>query len=322
MTPYAHVAAFNAPPLTAAATERQLMAWARFDDGLDESLVDLSIKGRWLFVAAITYSRRRNLGGRLNNSELVHLLRGQGVSKKTVDELADGVRWSRDADGVTILGYDEFNPLTSTERVKRHRERSNGGPGNADETFHETQTKRPHAGASDAPASRPRAGSPEPVPVPNTDIALSNERAHPTRSGPGVDSLAVEQVLDAYVAATDRGSSWKRTTKRRDLVRRRLREGYSVADLVAACWGWRRIAFNRGENDDGRVWNELELVLRDAAHVERFRDAQEVHGREPDIDGMTENQRRLARESAEWLQSHGEMPGEQPALSSRPRLLS
>jgi hypothetical protein len=30
--------------------------------------------------------------------------------------------------------------------------------------------------------------------------------------------------------------------------------------------------FNRGENDRGRAYNDLGLILRDAAHIEYFRD--------------------------------------------------
>ncbi|MGH7722221.1 MAG: hypothetical protein ACRENL_05220 [Candidatus Dormibacteria bacterium] len=39
------------------------MTWARFDDGLDEALCDLSHEAFRLYVAAVTYNRRRQLGG-------------------------------------------------------------------------------------------------------------------------------------------------------------------------------------------------------------------------------------------------------------------
>ena len=42
--------------------------------------------------------------------------------------------------------------------------------------------------------------------------------------------------------------------------------------LLDAVVGWRHEPFYCGENDRGRAFNDLGLLLRDAEHVERFRD--------------------------------------------------
>jgi hypothetical protein len=59
--------------------------------------------------------------------------------------------------------------------------------------------------------------------------------------------------------------------KRRRIIRNALRH-YPVADLVDAVRGWRHSPHHCGQNDQRTVYNDLELLLRDSAHIERFRD--------------------------------------------------
>jgi hypothetical protein len=59
--------------------------------------------------------------------------------------------------------------------------------------------------------------------------------------------------------------------KRRTKIRRALGH-YPVEDVIAAVTGWRNDPFYCGENDRGRAYNELTMLLRDAEHIERFRD--------------------------------------------------
>jgi hypothetical protein len=82
----------------------------------------------------------------------------------------------------------------------------------------------------------------------------------------------VERVFQAWAATQPRPGACRLTDKRRRLIRARLAEGYSVADLEAAARGWEASAFHRGENRDGTVYSSLELLLRDGAKVEFFRD--------------------------------------------------
>lgn len=86
-------------------------------------------------------------------------------------------------------------------------------------------------------------------------------------------------VFDAWAESTGR----TRTVldqKRRRLIEAMLKV-YPVEDLLKAATGWKRSAFHRGENDKGRVYNDLELIFRDAHHVEQFRDyAEPDHDRQ------------------------------------------
>ena len=80
----------------------------------------------------------------------------------------------------------------------------------------------------------------------------------------------VRIIFDAWTESTGRKRS-KLDDKRRRLIRRSL-EQFPVEDLLDAVVGWRHEPFYCGENDRGRTFNDLGLLLRDAEHIARFRD--------------------------------------------------
>lgn len=59
--------------------------------------------------------------------------------------------------------------------------------------------------------------------------------------------------------------------KRKALIGAALGD-YPLEDCLDAVRGWRRSEFHCGENPGQKVHNDLQLLLRDAAHLERFRD--------------------------------------------------
>jgi hypothetical protein len=58
--------------------------------------------------------------------------------------------------------------------------------------------------------------------------------------------------------------------KRRRLISDRLEEGFSVDDLNLAIDGCKASAWHMGENDRRKVFDSLDLIFRDASHVEKF----------------------------------------------------
>jgi len=54
-------------------------------------------------------------------------------------------------------------------------------------------------------------------------------------------------------------------------IRDRLQEGKSVEDLKLAIDGCHRSDFHQGNNDDGAIYDSLELIVRDSSKVERFK---------------------------------------------------
>lgn len=59
--------------------------------------------------------------------------------------------------------------------------------------------------------------------------------------------------------------------KRQGLIERALKV-LPLEDVVDATRGWKHSPFHRGENDRKIVYNELDLLLRDAGKIEQFRD--------------------------------------------------
>jgi hypothetical protein len=58
--------------------------------------------------------------------------------------------------------------------------------------------------------------------------------------------------------------------KERRLISARLKDGFTVEDLIQAINGCHASPFHRGENDRNRPYQSLELIVRDAKHVQDF----------------------------------------------------
>ena len=58
--------------------------------------------------------------------------------------------------------------------------------------------------------------------------------------------------------------------KRRRAIASRLHDGYSVDDLKLACLGCKASAFHNGQNDRRKRYVSIELICRDADHVDDF----------------------------------------------------
>ena len=67
--------------------------------------------------------------------------------------------------------------------------------------------------------------------------------------------------------------------KRRRAVESRLKDGYPLSTILAAIDGCKVSPFNQGENDRHQKYDDLELICRDAKHVEDF--AAIAEGRPP-----------------------------------------
>lgn len=106
-------------------------------------------------------------------------------------------------------------------------------------------------------------------------------------------SGAVEEVFAAFQEATGKTRA-KLTDDRRGRIVRWLRV-YSAEDLCDAVRGWRWSPHHCGHNDRGTVYNDLELLLRDAKHIEQFRDWERgLHRPQP----RAQQSARMARSSA------------------------
>lgn len=124
---------------------------------------------------------------------------------------------------------------------------------------------------------------------------------------------AVDSVWAHYVSARQgfyrekngRASPAPKLTKTaRDLIKRRLGDGYTVDDCRAAIDGMFATPHNRGENDRGKEFLGLEIALRvnrDGNNLERFRDyrlAAQSNGRPAWLDDPNAWERHGLRKSS------------------------
>lgn len=90
--------------------------------------------------------------------------------------------------------------------------------------------------------------------------------------GVGTVDKSTTRVFEAWVEATGRDQArTKLTADRRRRILKALKD-YDEADLVDAVRGVSRSPFHCGQNERQRRYDDLELVLRDAAKIEEFRD--------------------------------------------------
>lgn len=91
-------------------------------------------------------------------------------------------------------------------------------------------------------------------------------------SEPETKSLAEKQADEVF-------EHWKTTLnhpravfskERKRAVLARLKEGHDVETLERAVDGCAKTPHNMGQNDRGEVYDDLQLICRDTAHVERF----------------------------------------------------
>lgn len=86
-----------------------------------------------------------------------------------------------------------------------------------------------------------------------------------------VTSDEVRRVFTEWVEATGRSKRTLCDNARKGLIRQALSQ-YPYEDVRDAVRGWRYSPHHRGENDQRVKYNDLSLLLRDSAHIERFRD--------------------------------------------------
>lgn len=192
-----------------------------------------------------------------------------------ITALVDQGLWTVVDGGYAIHDYLEHNPTREKVLAQRAADAARKARGRQSESRGKP-TGVPAESDRTPDGIPPESVRPVPSrPVPSTQTALS-------------DSSDLAAVFDEWVAVTDRTGRTVLNEKRRRVIRKALAD-YPLADVLDAVRGWRKSPHNRGENDSGTVYNDIELLLRDAAHIERFRDLERSGGngrREPSMTAL------------------------------------
>lgn len=109
-------------------------------------------------------------------------------------------------------------------------------------------------------------------PAPKEELLLSAEPTAPEAGGASSDGGTPDErrVFEHWRAVMGKNGRTAFDDKRRKAVKARLKNGYSPEDLMRAVDGCAQTPHNAGQNDRGERFDDLELICRDAAHVDRF----------------------------------------------------
>jgi len=105
-----------------------------------------------------------------------------------------------------------------------------------------------------------------------TTDSVPAEPVAPSRDNGVADVIAHYQRLHPRARPGD---------KERGLIKARLKDGYSPLDLIAAIDGCHASAHNQGQNERGRKYQTLELIVRNSSKVAQFLE-QSPGGQDPD----------------------------------------
>jgi hypothetical protein len=180
--------------------------------------------------------------------------------------------WEPVEGGWNIHDWDEYNGDARTREEVRAAKSAAGKKGAAARWGNRQTDDRPDDTAMAAchSAANGTAIAPSPNPSHTAKTALS-DASDLDAARARLKTSTEQQVFDAWIEATGRTGATVFSDKRRRLIRNALKL-YSTADVLDAVQGWRKSSHHCGENDTGTVYNDLELLLRDAAHIEKFRD--------------------------------------------------
>lgn len=83
-------------------------------------------------------------------------------------------------------------------------------------------------------------------------------------------------------------------------VKARLAEGYTTDDLMMAIDGCHKSPYHQGENERGKKYDSLELIVRDGDHVNQFIEIAEEHKHGPPP-ALSEKEKRSVRAGKQFI---------------------
>ena len=123
-----------------------------------------------------------------------------------------------------------------------------------------------------SPGSSRKAAGKQPEDTPGSGPALTPNTEHQSPSIEATTSvgLLADRVFEHWRRVMGKNGNTAFDSSRRTKVEARLNDGYSPDDLCRAVDGCAKTPHNMGENDRGERYDDLALICRDAAHVDRF----------------------------------------------------
>ena len=206
-------------------------------------------------------NRKKVVFDRLPEVAVKAICHYQGDPELLDESLATAGFISRDGDAVTVIGWDEHN---SKMIAAWENGRAGGRPRKSDNPER----------AEDKPNGNPQKTQEKPNGNPANGSANPQESGKGGKGGKDLKPMSGKPDLPAEVF-----NHWQQAMnhpraklddKRRKKIAARLKDGYTVDDLKAAVDGCKKSPHHMGQNDTRTVYDDIELICRDASHVDKF----------------------------------------------------
>lgn len=87
---------------------------------------------------------------------------------------------------------------------------------------------------------------------------------------PSQSEIDINEVFEFWKSSLNKNSTAKLNKERIKKIKERFNEGYTIDDMKSAITGCTKSAHHMGQNDEGKVYDSLELILRTGENLERF----------------------------------------------------
>ncbi|MCK4817569.1 hypothetical protein KA005_17505 [bacterium] len=223
-----------------------------------QQLIILADQDGVIDMTAIAIHRRTTIPLEIIEEGIMELLKPDSHSRNKTDDGRRIVLLDEDREwGWVIVNYEYYKNLASAaerrEQNKQAQQRS--------------RNQRPQASANVSSSHKTSA----PKPHIDLDVHLDTDVDVDIKT-PVPQAAQIAEIKDIF-------KFWKNTLnhprsnlddKRKALIRKHLKSGYSVDDLKSAINGCSNTPHNMGDNDRGQVYDSIELILRDSGQIDRF----------------------------------------------------
>ena len=100
----------------------------------------------------------------------------------------------------------------------------------------------------------------------------------------------IHEIFDFWKVTMNHPNA-KLDDRRRQKIKKALVLGYSKDDLIDAVRGCAMTSFNMGDNDNHKVYDDIELILRNSSNIERF-----INNSKGKIEFVKKSKKELLRE--------------------------
>jgi hypothetical protein len=213
-------------------------------------------RAMWLHTCALLYANEYLTNGFISREVLRAISPITRSPEKLVPRLIGADLWHKVDGGWQIHGY--LDAQRSSDEIRESREKD--AKRKADVRKMSVRT----------PAGQVTESERNPEGVRDVEKSREEERREEKTTALSTAST-VRTVFDAWIASTGRTPQTVLDSKRERLIRNALK-AFPVQDVLDAVDGWSFSPHHRGENDRHTIYNDLNVLLRDAAQVEKFRD--------------------------------------------------